>query len=234
MKTKRKITSLIVLLGLLSLAKAEELNSLTEAEHRSGWKLLFDGKTTNGWIRWGSHKPIDETSKWKVQDNALAITAKGAGDIYTQEAFEDFDLKLEWKSRGNSGIFIRVDPSHRGAIWNKAPEMQVNRENNPKNLRSTSAGGLYQLYDIKGPEKVVHADDWNSVRIVTKNDKTSYWFNGRKAYEFTFGSEDWNARVAKSKFRKFDGFGGLKKGHIGLQDHGAQVSFRNIKIKSLD
>ena len=114
MKTKRKITSLIVLLGLLSLAKAEELNSLLRqsidqaGSFSSTEKLRMDGFT-------GKYKPIDETSKWKVQDNALAIAA-GAGDIYTQEAFEDFDLKLEWKSRGNSGIFIRVNPSHRGAI----------------------------------------------------------------------------------------------------------------------
>lgn len=211
-----------------------EPNTLTDAEKQEGWKLLFDGKTTEGWLRWGSHKPIDATSKWKVQDGALAISAKGAGDIYTQQAYENYDLQLEWKSRGNSGIFIRVDPSHRGAIWNKAPEMQVNRENNPKNLGSTSAGGLYQLYKIEGTEKVIHGDGWNTVRILIKNDKTTYWFNGKKAYEFTFGSDDWNARVAKSKFRKHEGFGGLKKGHIGFQDHGAQVAFRNVKIKVLD
>ncbi len=227
-------TTLGAMLLLAAPLCAAEPNTLTDAEKQEGWKLLFDGKTTDGWIRWGSHKPLEETSKWKVKEGTLAITAKGAGDIYTLEAFQNYDLKLQWKTRGNSGVFIRVDPSHKGAIWNKAPEMQVNRENNPQRLGSTSAGGLYQLYNLEGPEKIVHADGWNSVRIMTQDDKTTYWFNGRKAYEFTFGSDDWNARVAKSKFRKYEGFAGLKKGHIGFQDHGAQVAFRNIKIKILD
>lgn len=197
------------------------------------WEPLFDGKSTKGWIRWGSHQPLTGDSKWQAVDGALTLTGKGGGDIYTKEAFENFELSLEWKSQGNSGIFIRVDPSHRGAIWNKAPEMQVNRENNTKNLRSTSAGGLYQLYDIQGPEKILGKDGWNQVRIRVENDKTTYWFNGKISCQFTFGSEDWNQRVQKSKFRKYEGFGMLKKGHIGLQDHGAKVAYRNIRIRRL-
>ena len=226
--------TLILPLVLTGILRAAEPNTLTDAQEKEGWKLLFDGKSVDGWIRWGAHKPLDDTSKWKVKDGALSITAKGAGDIYTRDAFENYELWMEWKSRGNSGILFRVDPSHRGAIWNKAPEMQVNRENNPKNLRSTSAGGLYQLYNLEGPEKIVHADDWNSVRVILKNDHATFWFNGKKAYELTFGSEEWKARVAKSKFRKYEGFAGLKKGHIGLQDHGAPVAYRNIRIKVLD
>ena len=231
---KHLLVIISINLFLIYQLQSTELNSLTDAEAKEGWKLLFDGKSTDGWIRWGSHKPLDETSKWKVKDGALAITGKGAGDIYTSEAFENYQLEMEWMSKGNSGILFRVDPSHKGAIWNKAPEMQVNRENNPRNLGSTSAGGLYQLYNIQGPEKIVHGDGWNSVSVKLKNDHATFLFNGRKAYEFTFGSDDWKARVAKSKFRKYEGFAGLKKGHIGLQDHGAPVSYRNIRIKVLD
>ena len=209
------------------------LNSLSEEEKAEGWILLFDGNTTNGWLHWGSHKQLDANSKWQVIDGTLALTGKGGGDIYTKEAYENFELVLEWKSEGNSGIFVRVDPSHKGAIWNKAPEMQVNRENNPKALNSTSAGGLYQLYEIEGPEKIVNGNGWNEVRIRVKNDHATYWFNGKKAYEFTFGSEDWNNRLQKSKFNKYEGFASLRKGHIGVQDHGAKVSFRNIRLKPL-
>ncbi|MBT3470718.1 MAG: DUF1080 domain-containing protein, partial [Opitutae bacterium] len=145
---KHLLVIISINLFLIYQLQSTELNSLTDAEDKEGWKLLFDGKSTEGWIRWGSHKPLDKTSKWKVKDGALTITGKGAGDIYTKEAFENYELEMEWMSKGNSGILFRVDPSHKGAIWNKAPEMQVNRENNAKNLRSTSAGGLYQLYNI--------------------------------------------------------------------------------------
>jgi hypothetical protein len=220
------------LLGLLSL-NGQKANTLSDEEKAGGWILLFDGKSTDGWLRWGSHKPLDENSKWQVVDNALSLTGKGGGDIYTKEAFENYELVLEWKTQGNSGIFVRVDPSHKGAIWNKAPEMQVNRENNPRQLKSTSAGGLYQLYDIEGPEKVIKGDDWNEVRIRIKDDHATYWFNGKKTCEFTFGDDGWNERVQRSKFKKYPGFGLLKKGHIGVQDHGAKVSFRNIRLKQL-
>lgn len=220
------------LLGLLSL-NGQKANTLSDEEKAGGWILLFDGKSTDGWLRWGSHKPLDENSKWQVVDNALSLTGKGGGDIYTKEAFENYELVLEWKTQGNSGIFVRVDPSHKGAIWNKAPEMQVNRENNPRQLKSTSAGGLYQLYDIAGPEKVIKGDDWNEVRIRIKDDHATYWFNGKKTCEFTFGDDGWNERVQRSKFKKYPGFGLLKKGHIGVQDHGAKVSFRNIRLKQL-
>lgn len=230
-----KSSSAILFLALFSLSSlnGNEANTLTKEEKAEGWKLLFDGKTTDGWLRWGSHKPVDPNSKWQVVDGALSLTGKGGGDIYTKESFENFELILEWKTQGNSGLFVRVDPSHKGAIWNKAPEMQVNRENNPKQLKSTSAGGLYQLYNIEGPEKVIKADDWNEVLIKIKDDHATYWLNSKKTCEFTFGSEDWKTRVQKSKFRKYPGFGLLKKGHIGVQDHGAKVSFRNIKLREL-
>ena len=157
MKTSA-ILGFSILFGLSSVI-GREANTRSDKEKAEGWVLLFDGKTTDGWLRWGSHKPLDEKSKWQVIDNSLSLTGKGGGDIYTKEAFENYELVLEWKSQGNSGIFVRVDPSHKGAIWNKAPEMQVNRENNPKQLKSTSAGGLYQLYNIEGPEKVINGDD---------------------------------------------------------------------------
>jgi hypothetical protein len=221
---KRLVYSLVLALSPWAMG---EINSLTAAEKKEGWKLLFDGKSATGWSSWRTKKPL-KLEKWVVEDGALTLT-RGGGDIYTTEAFENFDFSLEWKTTGNSGILIRVDPAAGGAIYSVAPEMQIERDAGKK---STSAGGLYALYDIDiEGEKKIHPDGWNTVRIRLVNGKGTHWLNGQKVAEYEIGSEDWNKRVAASKFKKWKGFAETKKGHLGLQDHGAKVSFRNIKIK---
>jgi hypothetical protein len=198
-------------------------NVLTEAEKKEGWKLLFDGKSLDGWMSWRTRKPLD-AGGWKVIDGMLHHE-KGGGDIYTAQAFENFELSMEWKTTGNSGIFIRVDADYKGGpIHDLAPEMQIDRKN---------AAHLYALYPVKG-ELIIHPDGWNHVKIRMQNGHGTHWFNGEKLYEYQIGSDDWKERVANSKFKKnADRFGMKAKGHIGMQDHGAAVSFRNIKIHEL-
>jgi hypothetical protein len=226
--------SLICLLSLVLVVTvaAQAPNTLTDAEKADGWKLLFDGKNLDGWNSWRGRKAL-EAGKWQAKDGELALTGKGGGDIYTAEPYEHFELYLEWKTKGNSGIFIRVNPAAPGAIYGPAPEVQI-MPDHAKALRSTDAGGLYALYEIQGESKVIHKDGWNAVRIRLVNNKATHWFNGQKVYEYEIGSEDWKARLMKSKFKKNPDFGTHANGHIGFQDHGAMVSFRNIKIKVLD
>jgi hypothetical protein len=211
---------------------AQELNTLTEKEKADGWKLLFDGKTLTGWNSWRTKKQL-EADKWSVADAAIALNGRGGGDIYTAEPYEHYELALEWKSSGNSGIFIRVNPAVKGAIYGPAPEMQI-MPDHAKALRSTDAGGLYALYEIQGESKVIHKGGWNSVRIRIVNNKATHWLNGQKLYEYEIGSEDWTTRLMKSKFKKNPTFGTHANGHIGFQDHGHAVAFRNIKIRVLD
>ena len=213
------------------LAPGEELNTLTAEEKKDGWKLLFDGKTAEGWSSWKTKKPL-KLDKWVVEDGALTLKSKGAGDIYTTDTFENFDLKLEWKTKGNSGILIRVDPSAGGPIYKVAPEMQIERSTG---RGSTDAGGFYDLYEVAGEgEKKINPDGWNTVRIRLVDGKGTHWFNGEKVAEYEIGSPEWKKRVGESKFATWKGFAETEKGHIGLQDHGAEVAFRNIKIKVLD
>ena len=216
-----------IAIALSPLAFAEH-NTLTAAEKKDGWKLLFDGKSTAGWHSWKTKKAL-EAGAWVAEDGALTLKKKGAGDIYTSEAYENFEMSLEWKTKGNSGILIRVNPEAGGPIYKVAPEMQIERS---KGKRSTDAGGLYALYPIAVEgEKKIHPDGWNTVKIRLVDGKGTHWFNGQKVAEYEIGSEDWNKKVAGSKFATWKGFGETKKGHLGLQDHGAQVSFRNVKIK---
>jgi len=204
-------------------------NTLSKKEKADGWKLLFDGKSAAGWSSWKTKKPL-ELGKWTAADGALNLS-RGGGDIYTTDAYENYELKLEWKTTGNSGILFRVNPAAGGPIYKVAPEMQIERSGGKS---STSAGGLYALYEISCEgDKVIHPKGWNTVKIRMVNNHGTHWFNGKQVADYTIGSDDWKARVAKSKFRSWKGFAETANGHIGLQDHGAKVSFRNIKIRTV-
>ena len=224
---KESIAALVMLLAVNLVSGAEELNTLSEKEKADGWELLFDGKSTKGWMSWKTKKRL-KAGAWAVEDGVL-VKGKGGGDIYTKKAYENFEMSLEWKTEGNSGILIRVNPEVKGPIYKVAPEMQIERS---KGKKSTDAGGLYALYEIDCEgEKKIDPEGWNSVKIRLVEGKGMHWFNGVKVAEDEIGSEDWNARMAKSKFKDWKGFAETKNGHIGLQEHGAKVSFRNVKIR---
>jgi hypothetical protein len=226
-----KITLAIAAALALSSVLRAELNSLTEAEAKDGWKLLFDGKSTAGWMSWKTKKPL-EPGAWVIEDGALTLKGNGGGDIYSAEAYENFELSLEWKTKGNSGILFRVNPKDSGPIYRVAPEIQIERS---KGKSSTDAGGLYALYDIAVEgEKKIDPDGWNEVRIRLVDGKGTHWLNGQKVAEYEIGSDDWKKKVAASKFADWEGFAETAKGHVGLQDHGAEVAFRNIKIRVIE
>ncbi|MFP6858553.1 MAG: DUF1080 domain-containing protein [Roseibacillus sp.] len=225
----KKTIAFALAVALSPLAWGEDNNSLTDQEKKEGWTLLWDGKSAKGWSSWKTKKPL-ELGAWSIKDGALTL-GKGGGDIYTTEAYENFELSLEWKTKGNSGILIRVNPAVPGPIYKVAPEMQIERS---KGKGSTDAGGLYALYPIECEgEKKINPNGWNSVKIRLVKGKGTHWFNGVKINEYEIGSKDWNAKVAASKFAKWEGFAETKKGHIGLQDHGAEVAFRNVKIRRI-
>ncbi len=206
-------------------------NTLTTAEQADGWRLLFDGETTAGWR--GYNRP-DMPDGWQVVDGALTRVAPG-GDIITTETFRDFELALEWNVErgGNSGIFYRASEGPR-PIYEYAPEMQVldDAAHADGLSRLTAAGANYGLYPA--PEGVVRpAGQWNEARIRVEGNQVTYWLNGERIVDYELGSEDWEARVAASKFAEWPEFGRAGEGHIGLQDHGDRVAFRSIRIREL-
>ena len=114
--------------------------------------------------------------------------------------------------------------------WKTGPEIQI--LDNEKGHDPQHAGWLYQLYkpdfDATNP-----AGQWNHLRIVITPSKCEHYMNGKKYVEYVKGSDDWNQRVAKSKFNKQPNFGKPTKGYIALQDHGDLVAYRSIKIRQL-
>ena len=206
-------------------------NSLTDAEKTAGWRLLFDGRTVAGWRNYG--KPTISDG-WTVQDGALTRVGAG-GDIITNDEFKNFELSIDWKIEigGNSGIFYRASEEKDEIYWN-AVEMQVLDDAKHPDGQSplTSAGSAYDLYPAP-PGHVHPGGEWNSARLVVNGNHVEQWLNGFKMVEFELGSRDWDSKVAGSKFKPHPRFGKNGQGHIGLQDHGNVVAFRNIKIRVL-
>ncbi len=235
-----KSTFSIPLLALvaLTLRVAAADNTLTADETKAGWKLLFDGKTLNGWHNF---KKEGVKPGWQVKDgNLVCVDPHNAGDIVTTEKFGAFELQLDFKMAegANSGIIYHVTDEG-GAVWATGPEIQL--EDNAKAADPQKCGWLYGLYQPPIDEKTGKtldatkpAGEWNHLRVVISPDGSLHEMNGVKYVEYVIGSEDFNARVAKSKFGKMPKFAKSGSGYIALQgDHG-EVSFRNVKIRALE
>ncbi|MHB1034194.1 MAG: 3-keto-disaccharide hydrolase [Pirellulales bacterium] len=237
---KSKLAVALVLAGSVLAARAyaaaEEAsqdkaapNTLTAAEKKAGWKLLFDGKTTNGWRNYRS-KTIKPA--WKAIDGQLVLTGAGGGDILTADKYGAFELSLEYKigKAGNSGIMFAVTEEG-GAPWHTGPEIQL--QDNKDGTDPEKSGWLYQLYK-PNTDATKPVGQWNQIRLVMTPKKSEVYMNGQKYYEFVQGSKDWDERVAQSKFAKMPGFGKATSGYICLQEHGHEIAFRNIKIRVIE
>jgi len=207
------------------------LNTLTSEEKAAGWQLLFDGESTAGWRNYG--KPTISDG-WKVQDGALTRVGAG-GDIITNDEFGNFELSIDWKIEpgGNSGVFYRASEEKDEIYWN-APEMQVlDDAKHPDGQNPLqSAGAAYDLYPAPRGH-VRPGGEWNTARLIVNGNHVEQWLNGFKMVEFELGSRDWDSKIAGSKFKPHPKFGKNAQGHIGLQDHGNVVAFRNTKIRAL-
>ena len=224
-------------LALMLAAALQEPNTLSEEEKKAGWKLLFDGKTTGGWR---GYKKETMPPGWRAVDGILARVAGGAGgkgagggdDIVTLDEYESFELSLEWKlvPGGNAGVLYRV-VEKAATSWHEAPEMQVLDDAKwPSRDRKQLAGACYDLYAPSKP-MVKPAGEWNQARLKVDGPKVEHWLNGEKIVEYEIGSEDWNARVATSKFKNMPLFAKAAKGRICIQDHSDRGEYRNIKIR---
>lgn len=219
------------------------LNQLTKKEKDEGWVLLFDGKTTDGWK--GYNKDHFPTG-WEVVDGTLHCKSgqseagdRDGGDIITTKEYSNFHLKLEWKIApgGNSGIFYlgKEDPKW-PAIYFTAPEMQVlDNERHPDARAGKDgnrmAGSLYDLIPAN-PQNAKPAGEWNTAEIEVSQGTVWHRQNGKTVVEYHLWTDDWNKLVAGSKFPALnpDWANVAKSGVIGLQDHGNDVWFRNIKL----
>jgi hypothetical protein len=209
----------------------------TNAQQDKEWATLFDGKSLQGWHLF--KKPGAPTA-WQVRDGAIYLDIsqkEGRGDLVTDQAYGDFHLQFDWKvAKGsNSGLIFFVqeqDPFK--ATWHTGPEFQViDNTGYPDKLGPKQmAGSLYDL--IACPTDYIKpTGEWNASEIIYQDGKLEFFLNGKKAVSVALGSDEWKSLIAGSKFSAMKDFAKTPQGRIALQDHGGEVWYRNIRIKSL-
>jgi hypothetical protein len=239
----------LLALSLIAAEKPQTPNTLTTQEKKDGWKLLFDGKTTNGWR--GAYKDKFPEKGWNITDGQLTIQqsdgseSQSFGDIVTDGEYSDFDLMFDFKltEGANSGLkyfVVEESPKPKGSAFglefqvlddDKHPDAKMGRNGN------RTVGSLYDLIPASG-KKANAIGEWNTGRVLSKGKHVEHWLNGKKVVEYERGSEQFRELVAMSKYKAPEynahgRFGEAAKGHILLQDHGNRVFYRNMKIKAL-
>jgi len=253
MKTSLLLTTLLLSCLLpASAAESAPANTLTSAEKSAGWQLLWDGQTSNGWR---SAKSDEFPARgWEIKDGLLTVRpsgggeSTGGGDIISKERYSKFELTADFKiTKGaNSGIkyFVQPDLKPIDMVTGKPAatgsaiglEFQILDDANHPDAKlgrngNRTIGSLYDLMTAAATKKVNPIGEWNTARIVVTGNHVEHWLNGVKVLEYERGSQEYRTAVAESKYKNIPGFGEWADGHILLQDHGNQVSYRNIKIR---
>lgn len=220
-------TTLFISPALAAEKKAKE-------SKKDSWKQLFDGKDTSQWR--GYKATAFPTKGWRVEDGTLRhVSGEGGGDLITVDKFSDFELRFEWKVApgANSGVIYRVTEDH-NASYETGPEYQVlddSKHGDGKNPK-TSAAALYALIACNAEKALKPVGEWNKARIVIKGNQAEHWLNKKKVVEYQWGGSETQKLISESKFKGMPGFAKNASGHICLQDHGDDVWFRNIKIRT--
>ena len=210
----------------------DELNTLTAEEKAKGWQLLFDGKHLN--THWRNIGQKEVTGKgWVIEKGVLVKQeGKAAGNLLTRRTWTDYEFAWEWKigPKGNNGVKYMV-LEKRGAIGH---EYQMIDDRHWKQKPMSQTGTFYVVLprEVKLDEPV-RIDKWNQSRIKVHGKKVEHWLNGQKILTYSLGSDRVLEGVAKSKFKKFPGFGKKVTGHILLTDHKDRCEFRNLKIREI-
>jgi hypothetical protein len=221
----------LLALAALCLTATAAPNELTDAEKKAGWKLLWDGKTLDGWR--GFKKTAPPEKGWEIADGVLThvANAKG-GDIITDQTFDNFEFSWEWRmpAKSNNGIKYFITEERKGAVGH---EYQMIDDSEIHGDMKSSTAAFYLVVEPKADKKVKPFGEWNHSRVIVQGNHVEHWLNGDKVVEYECGSDEILAQVAKTKFKTEAGFGKKLKGHLLLTSHNDEASFRNLKVREL-
>lgn len=222
-------------------APAESSATITALEQAQGFKLLSGPNYKSLWREY--KKTTFPAAGWEVSGGVFKhVDGGGGGDIITTDQYQDFEFELQFKTgtAANSGIIYHIAES-KDYCWMTGPEFQVLEDagahEKPDGLHSCAA--LYDILAAPATKQLKPANQWNDAKITFRNGVVQHWLNGQKVVEARFfddagkPTEDWLKKIAASKFKEWPGFGLETKGHLALQEHPGEVSYRNIKARDL-
>lgn len=237
-KFKLAIAFAASLAAVAPLAGQAKKPATTTTTADGGWVQLFDGKDLKGWR--GYKKPDASETRWKVEDGMLTINSNGAGDtkgqrdLITDGTYEQFDLRWEWKisQGGNSGVKYFVLEDENSAIGHEYQVIDDERHPDAKIGPHRQTAAFYDVFPAHD-RPLKPAGEWNTSEVIVKGKHVTHILNGKTVLEYDLESPELKAAIAKSKFKDIARFGKLQPGHILVQDHGDQVWYRKIEIKTL-
>ena len=225
--------SLVALsLGLSFASAADAHNTLTEAEKKEGWQLLFDGHSTTGWR--GYRQQAMPAAGWEVKDGTFKTIPKVKGsDVIFEKKFGDFELTWEWRiaPAGNNGIKYCVLEERPKAPGHEYQMLDDDGHPDGKIGPHRQTASFYDVLPPAKDKKLKPVGEWNSSRILVQGNHVEHWLNGAKVLSFDLGSDEVKAALAKSKFKSIETFGTKVEGHIMLTYHSDECWFRDLKIR---
>jgi len=249
------LRALVRFLGVSSIcaaaAAAQTPNQLSAAERAAGWRLLFDGRSFDGWR--GLGYDTVPTAHWRIVSGAIEKIASGGvakiadgqpatgGDLMTKDTFADFELVFQWKVVPGSNSGVKYNVSEQLSLAHATNHAALGFEyqvlddslNSDNKVATHRAGALYDLIAPNRSKRLRPVGEWNDARIVFRGKHGEHWLNGAKIVEFDIGTPRMDSLLAASKYHPIPGFAVHRSGHIVLQDHGDEAYYRSIKIREL-
>jgi hypothetical protein len=230
-------------------AEPPAANALSEAEKRDGWQIIFNGKDFSGWHSYSGSIP---PTTWTIADGCIKSIKRngrpGGADLLTDQEFTDFEFSFEWKiapggnggvkyfvidRRNNPGAILHAGDDGRSAVGFEYQLLDDDRHPDAKNGPMRQAGALYSLLPPNAEKKLNPVGQFNQSRILVRGNHVEHWLNGAKILQFELQSPELTRAISASKYKPVPAFGTKFPTSILLQDHGEEISFRNLKFRGL-